>query len=68
MGLFRFDHFATYLSDQIVNAFTVGVAFHIFTAQLPTSLGLFASSDSRPLSIFRVNLIDINSFTVEYFS
>ncbi|CAD6193078.1 unnamed protein product [Caenorhabditis auriculariae] len=40
MGLARLDFLTTYLSEQIVQGFMTGAAFHVFTAQINKILGV----------------------------
>lgn len=55
MGILRLDFLASYLSDQVITAFTTAAAFHVFTAQLNDVFGVKLERLSGPFSIFLVS-------------
>ena len=62
MGILHTGIITKYLSDSIVNGFTLGAAYQIFVSQIGTILGLKLGKVDIPLALIAVIQFNYNFY------
>lgn len=60
LGVLHVGFTTKYLSDSIVNGFTLGCTFQIFVSQIATVLGLKLGKIDIPLDLIAVYILSFN--------